>query len=193
MAGGPSDSQPLECYCCGAVYPRRDLIAIDEIPGYRWPRYCRACAEEIRAAHARRCLLCDRAYLARWPGDPAGLCAACNTEENLRELGRVRQHLARARALNLPATLTLRQWLAAIAYFGRLCAYCQAQSYSDLDHVLPLAAGGGTTAANCVPACSRCNSSKGSSQPQAWTLALPPGPALDRLQTYLRDFARNCR
>jgi 5-methylcytosine-specific restriction endonuclease McrA len=187
MASGPSENQPLECYCCGGVYPRRELIAVEEIPGYRWPRYCRGCAEEIRAAHNRQCLLCGGAYLARWPGDVAGLCPACHSDEHLHELARVRQHLARAQSLNLPATLTLRQWLSAIAYFGGLCAYCQSRPYSDLDHVIPLAAGGGTTAANCVPACGRCNSAKGSNQLQVW--AWPHGPALERLQTYLHAFA----
>lgn len=150
----------VECFSCGGVYPRRELSAVGELPGYRWPRYCRHCAAEIRAAYARQCLLCGESYLARLPDDPPGLCENCANPERLRELERVRYHLARATALGLLATLTLDRWLATVEHFAGRCAYCGAEPFRDLDHFVPMAAGGGTTASNCVPACSRCNSRK---------------------------------
>ncbi len=177
--------QPLECYACGGVFRRRELIGIDEIPGYRWPRYCPSCAVEIRAAHARACLLCGAVYMARLATDPPGLCPGCSSDERLRELARVKYHLARARELNLPATLTLRQWLAHIDYFDHLCAYCQASPYTDLDHFVPLAAGGGTTAGNCLPACARCNAAKGMHDPNHAAFDHHPAATVERLRTYL--------
>jgi 5-methylcytosine-specific restriction endonuclease McrA len=34
-----------------------------------------------------------------------------------------------------------------------------------MDHLLPMNAGGGTTAMNCVPTCTTCNARKGSTLP----------------------------
>jgi 5-methylcytosine-specific restriction endonuclease McrA len=177
--------QPVECYGCGGVFPRRELGAIAEIPGYRWPRYCRACAESIRAAHSHRCALCGGVYVAPAPGEAAGLCARCHSARHLRELARVRYHLARARARGLPATLTLGQWLATVGYFDGLCAYCLARPFSDLDHFVPLVAGGGTTAANCVPACAHCNGAKHAVDPVAQPLILASATAITRVGAYL--------
>ncbi len=175
----------VECFRCGGVRPRAELCAIDELPGFRWPRYCYPCAEEIRAAHARRCLLCGAPYLARLPADPDSLCLACSTPSRLRELARVRYHLGRAAALSLPATLTLSQWLAAIEHFAGRCAYCDTVSFTDLDHFVPLSAGGGTTAANCVPACGRCNTLKRGLDPTAARWDWPGAGAVARIAVYL--------
>ena len=171
---GTFEDQPVECFGCGSVFPRKELRAIDEIPGYRWARYCLVCVEEIRRAHARRCLLCGAAYRAGMPGDVDGLCPACCSPERQRELARVRNHLARARVQDLLADLTLAGWLAALDHFGRSCAYCRSCPFTDLDHFIPLSAGGGTTAANCVPACSRCNSVKRALDPAHPSLGPAP-------------------
>lgn len=171
---GTFEDQPVECFGCGSVFPRKELRAIDEIPGYRWARYCLVCVEEIRRAHARRCLLCGAAYRAGMPGDVDGLCPACCSPERQRELARVRNHLARARVQDLLADLTLAGWLAALDHFGRSCAYCRSCPFTDLDHFIPLSAGGGTTAANCVPACSRCNSLKRALDPAHPSLGPAP-------------------
>jgi 5-methylcytosine-specific restriction endonuclease McrA len=188
---GAFEDEPAECFGCGSVFARKALRAIDEIPGYRWARYCPACVEEIRRAHARRCLLCDAAYTAGMPGEGVdGLCPACCSPERQRELGRVRNHLARARVPGLPADLTLADWLATLDHFGRSCAYCRVRPYTDLDHFIPLSAGGGTTAANCVPACARCNNLKRALDPGHPLLGpgLPEqalGAALERVRRYL--------
>jgi 5-methylcytosine-specific restriction endonuclease McrA len=175
----------VECFHCGGTFARRELAAVEEIPGYRWPRYCTNCAAEIRAAHRRRCLLCGSAYYGQVPGDEDGICPSCCTPARLRELTRVRGHLARARALGLPATLTLAQWLATIEHFEGRCAYCGASPYRDLDHFIPLSAGGGTTSANCVPACSACNSAKRGYHPDTGLWQAAPADSIARVAAYL--------
>lgn len=68
----------------------------------------------------------------------------------------------RARKHSLESTLTFAEWQKIVDdHFGR-CCYCGAKSDSlTQDHVVPVSNGGGYTAENIVPACSRCNSSKG--------------------------------
>ena len=41
------------------------------------------------------------------------------------------------------------------------CAYCRASENLTWDHLIPSSLGGLDTISNLVPACSRCNSSKG--------------------------------
>lgn len=73
-----------------------------------------------------------------------------------RENSRVQRNNERATKASLPATLTLPQWLAIIHHYRWSCAYCRGP-YESIDHIIPIALGGGTTAHNCVPACHVCN------------------------------------
>ncbi len=57
------------------------------------------------------------------------------------------------------STLTMEQWAAVVAFFGDGCAYCGGPWFV-VEHVTPTSRGGGTTVANCLPACVGCNSSK---------------------------------
>ena len=81
------------------------------------------------------------------------------TEENylllVRELDRVESQCARAHTLQAEASLTLVEWLETLNHFGWLCAYCQSKPFQVMSYYTPLPQGG-TTAANCVPACYRC-------------------------------------
>jgi 5-methylcytosine-specific restriction endonuclease McrA len=79
------------------------------------------------------------------------------------EIGRVKNHLKRAQNANLPATLTLEEWISTLDHFHWKCAYCQTGEYALIEHFIPLSHGKGTTQDNCVPACTRCNVTK-----QAW-------------------------
>lgn len=54
-----------------------------------------------------------------------------------------------------------------IAEYNFLCAYCSGP-YQALDHVLPVSRGGGNEAANIVPACIKCNTSKGRKTLAEW-------------------------
>lgn len=48
------------------------------------------------------------------------------------------------------------------------CVYCPDGAYEQADHVVPLALGGAHAIANLVPACERCNKSKGSKHLDEW-------------------------
>lgn len=56
--------------------------------------------------------------------------------------------------------------------WGNCCAYCNNPPIDDksltVDHVKPKARGGEDRTSNCVPACSRCNHSKGSEDWRQW-------------------------
>jgi hypothetical protein len=81
------------------------------------------------------------------------------TQENYfliaRELDRVESQCFRAHTLHAEATLTLVEWLETLNYFHWRCAYCQSKPCQAMSHYISLPKGG-TTAANCVPACYRC-------------------------------------
>lgn len=86
-----------------------------------------------------------------------------------------------------------------------LCSYGCGRTATQLDHVIPVAAGGQTVRGNMVPACATCNSRKKHNDPipwlarmtgEAWDLILPTllddGPVMD-LMNELTDeefFAR---
>jgi 5-methylcytosine-specific restriction endonuclease McrA len=74
-----------------------------------------------------------------------------------------------------------------LEHFGWRCAYCGAQPFTDLDHFVALATGGGTTADNCVPACAACNNLKRATDPAQPPLALIYAEAVERVRRYLRD------
>jgi len=109
-----------------------------------------------------------------------------------REYERVRRANQRAINKELPATLSLAEWLRVLDMFGGRCAYCNRPfSYEHLEHVIPLDAGiAGTTADNCVPSCTRCNQRKGTKDLKFWVqlllqpelpLGLPPDDFAERV------------
>jgi 5-methylcytosine-specific restriction endonuclease McrA len=57
--------------------------------------------------------------------------------------------------------------------FDSRCAYCGSDGQLHLDHVEPLSRGGLHTPTNLVPACERCNLSKGAKPVEAWYLSQP--------------------
>ena len=97
--------------------------------------------------------------------------------ERRRELSRQSQRTRRAIKAGaidtcLPnvslAAINRRFWL-----FRNACAYCGSHDSLHLDHVNPLARGGLHTPRNLVPACERCNLSKGAKPVEAWYLSQP--------------------
>lgn len=105
-------------------------------------KHCEICGEE---SIYDICLICERKYRA--------------------ERHRVRAQVFRAKQAGVPATLTLKEWLDIVEGFHGLCAYCQRNPYVALEHFIPIVAGGGTTADNCVPSCTACNSKKSVKHP----------------------------
>jgi len=68
----------------------------------------------------------------------------------------------RARALQAPGSHTFAEWRQLLEEYGHKCFYC---GRSDVpltrDHITPLSAGGSNDISNIVPACLRCNQTKG--------------------------------
>jgi len=82
---------------------------------------------------------------------------------------RVDSQNARAAKKRLRADLTAEQWEAILQAFFFACAYCgDDRGALVMDHVIPIARGGGTTRENIVPACGYCNGSKGAKTIEEW-------------------------
>ena len=69
------------------------------------------------------------------------------------------------------AGITAVQWHAILEAFAHRCAYCGSSGQMTQDHVLPVSRGGAHDAANIVPACRTCNSSKSARTPEEWMAA----------------------
>ena len=67
----------------------------------------------------------------------------------------------RAKKNGANGTHTLADWRGTLARFSHKCVYCGSDNQLTQDHIVPLSKGGTHTADNIVPACQRCNSSKG--------------------------------
>lgn len=74
----------------------------------------------------------------------------------------------RARERHLPNTLTDKQWETCKAAFNNKCAYCGETKKLTIEHFIPLVKFGELTINNVVPACPRCNASKGAKDFKAW-------------------------
>lgn len=120
--------------------------------------------------HGRALRPCHRCKTALAPNDPTfhtpygAICSACE-EKRLAEPSRpprsgLQSALGRARRAHLPATLTEAEWMQTIAFFEDRCALCGG-AWCLVEHATPIELGGGTTIANCLPACVGCNVRKG--------------------------------
>jgi 5-methylcytosine-specific restriction endonuclease McrA len=96
----------------------------------------------------------------------------------------IRSALARARRAGLPATLTEAEWTATVAHFNDRCALCGGP-WSVVEHATSISLGGGTTAANCYPACVHCNNEKRSTE-----LEYMDGERIDATLEWLRSQGR---
>lgn len=67
----------------------------------------------------------------------------------------------RALLAGAEGTFTVDEWRAMLELHEYLCFYCGEPGKMTQDHVVPLIRGGRHEAANIVPACRRCNASKG--------------------------------
>lgn len=62
--------------------------------------------------------------------------------------------------INLPATLSGKQWQKIKNDFNNKCAYCGEELFLEQEHFIPVSKGGEYTHNNIIPACRRCNGSK---------------------------------
>jgi 5-methylcytosine-specific restriction endonuclease McrA len=151
-----------------------------------WTTTSEYCCEDCLSAMKRRkfmkdykrCGTCKNLYLIlkseRYEIDRANLghqyfvCPTCQEEREYnknieriskKEKEKVLYQNARTRKLGLLSDLTVTEWMEVLDYHDWHCAYCKGE-YTDMDHVIPILRGGGTTSTNVVPACGKCNSSK---------------------------------
>ena len=64
--------------------------------------------------------------------------------------------------------ITNQQWEIKKEFFNYECAYCGNTARLQRDHFIPVSKGGGCTEVNIIPACDKCNSSKGANAPFEW-------------------------
>lgn len=77
----------------------------------------------------------------------------------------------RARKAGTESSLTIAQWNEILRLSNGSCHYCHIDIglfHLTIDHVIPLAKGGGTTAQNTVAACERCNTKKHIQDADKW-------------------------
>jgi hypothetical protein len=128
-----------ECVTCGEtfkVWSGQTRCTACQVSG----RQCSECGRGFRGMHAR-CRACrgpDGAWLAR-----------ARQDRNARR--------ARKRAAEIAGPVSAAVYAAVLT--SGPCVYCGAPA-TAVDHVRPLARGGHEIAANLVPACGSCNSSK---------------------------------
>jgi hypothetical protein len=153
------------CAQCRRYVRMADATTLSELAWLGDRVYCHACAGQVLAAHPFTCEACGHEFHARSRPAPFAICPQCDSPGVAFAMSSLAAQLQRARKLNLPATLTPREWLDTLDDFGWLCAYCRRAEFACMDHFVPVTRGGGTTHNNCVPCCVSCNSTKGSRHP----------------------------
>lgn len=130
------------------------------------------------------CVICKQTF--RCSDSPvSGICEKCD-----RDRGKTNAFSGqrwRAKKLNLPCSLTLREWHKTIEDFHSKCAYCLKSDYECLEHFVPIVLGGGTTKGNCVPACKPCNTRKKDRHPDD-LIGCFPSDTIERIYLYLSQF-----
>ena len=66
----------------------------------------------------------------------------------------------RARKRNAKGSISAKEWVALVEYYGGLCLKCGAAE-ATMDHIIPLSCGGDHSIDNVQPLCRKCNSTKG--------------------------------
>ena len=75
----------------------------------------------------------------------------------------------RARENAVESSFSHEDWLHIVAHYNGKCAYCGRDGDNlQMDHMIPLAAGGTHTKDNVVPACRECNQRKGARPLEEW-------------------------
>jgi 5-methylcytosine-specific restriction endonuclease McrA len=144
--------------------------------------YCCHCIAEVLERNFITCVGCGKKTTNFSKRDRF----RCNDCRLIPHRAHVATHLSRARMAGTPATLTVPEWLATIEHFEKKCAYCRQRPYEVLEHFIPITQGGGTTADNCVPACTSCNGRK-SGRPVNEFVGSFPAENIDYIRRYLRD------
>jgi len=140
----------LSCERCGSIEVRRHPKKSWDVTD-RW--MCRSCIIVFElVAHVRGRMRFEQ-HRAKHYSHLQRTSSRDNVKDNLASAR------ARASKLRLPATLMMAEWRCLSFFFQNACAYC-GDTWDEIEHATPFCHGGGTTIANCVPACKACNGKK---------------------------------
>jgi len=188
---GESKPETLEFFgkrghpCRGGLRP--DCRACKSAADKAWREADPEAHKARKAASRQRNIETVRAREVRYMATPEGRAARKRAMKRYvsSDKGRLAARMAQSRRRALIAQsvndFTSDQWLAILAEFGEVCAYCGSPDQMTHDHVVPIAKGGDNTASNIVPACKPCNSSKFSDDMLSW-FSRQPTYSDDRLR-----------
>lgn len=119
------------------------------------------------------------AITAKWQSENVEHREAYRKEYDASEHGRTINHVKRNRRRGLlhdAGEHTTTELKERLSLFHEECAYC-GSGWEHVDHIVPLYLGGDNTMTNLVPACMKCNASKGYNMLEDW---YPKQPFYDR-------------
>lgn len=179
------------CRVCGIWFPRHLLVKNKKQPD-GVEKHCLACSrakskrwdnEHPGAMNAFR-KKWERANpgetvkaIRRWQQTNKDRTHAANSRwaKAHPDKARAKVQKRRDRKRSLVATFHNSHWRDCLEYWHGVCAYCgnppllwDKSSVLTQEHFIPVAASGGYTPDNIVPACKSCNSSKCDSDPAKW-------------------------
>jgi 5-methylcytosine-specific restriction endonuclease McrA len=186
---------PTSCVICGFVYtPKRsDRLTCSDycwrrlrhIPEDNWHnKACIGCGESFTSKRSDA-LYCGHECWVEANYDSAAAVerarrwAAANPAavSALRRNYKIRRHSQEERGPGVSA----RDWERLLNRLGRRCAYCNNKPAGlQMDHVFPLSRGGQHSIGNVLPACPRCNLSKGARLLVEWKALTTPPRGQDR-------------
>lgn len=153
---------------------------------YSWCKNCvRAHTREVQ--RKRRMSPTDRATVLeekyRYKNSEKGIL-------NKRERSAIDNNKRRQRKKAIAYNWTLEMWEKCKQAWKNKCAYCGATAKLTQDHFIPLSHPQctGTIQGNMVPACLKCNCSKGSIHPQDWIVDKQAYVRIIEVLDYLKKF-----
>lgn len=96
------------------------------------------------------CVICGASFDAH---TSYGLCAQCWSRDKGREFDRLKSAEQRAMVAQVPATLTLPEWISILNDFDSKCALCRVEPYREMGRLDPCK---GLNKANTLPLCRGC-------------------------------------
>jgi 5-methylcytosine-specific restriction endonuclease McrA len=160
-------NKPRRCELCRSVDLARNMVNLtrNDVPGAIAGFYHPRCADEVKEKYQKICVICNEKYTMLREDGNTEICPKCDKGEYRRMQTILESQLREARKHDLPATLTMKEWLETLDYFDWSCAYCGHKPFVILEHFVPISKRGGTTKNNCVPACYSCNMLKKDKNP----------------------------
>ena len=137
------------------------------------PRVCTSCGERKALAemapdcrkkngYRSRCRKCRASYdRRRYQVKRASILAQQGDYRRTRpEIAWAASYRARARKYGLEPTVERFTYEDVIAQWGGSCVHCGTGPFEEIDHLIPVAAGGPHTLMNTAPCCRACNQRK---------------------------------